>query len=219
MPLPIEQYALIGDLHTAALVGLDGSIDWLCFPQFDSPACFAALLGQPEHGRWQIAPVEDDHRGEAAVSNQYADSGDRVRHGARKRSHHGFHAAVRPSLGRGARGRGAARPGPDAPGAHRAFRLRMCRAVGAQGRWRAVDHRRARHAGAIGFGSRAGRRHEDRGGVHRGCGSTRVVLPELPALASGHRAAADGAEELERTEALWNAGADVASSRDDGTRP
>jgi GH15 family glucan-1,4-alpha-glucosidase len=58
MPLPIEQYALIGDLHTAALVGLDGSIDWLCFPQFDSPACFAALLGQPEHGRWQIAPVE-----------------------------------------------------------------------------------------------------------------------------------------------------------------
>ena len=59
MPLPIEQYALIGDLHTAALVGLDGSIDWLCFPQFDSPACFAALLGQPEHGRWRIAPVEE----------------------------------------------------------------------------------------------------------------------------------------------------------------
>jgi GH15 family glucan-1,4-alpha-glucosidase len=57
MPLPIEHYALIGDLHTAALVGLDGSIDWLCFPRFDSPACFAALLGGPEHGRWQIAPT------------------------------------------------------------------------------------------------------------------------------------------------------------------
>jgi GH15 family glucan-1,4-alpha-glucosidase len=56
MPLPIENYALIGDCHTAALVGSDGSIDWLCFPRFDSPACFAALLGGPEHGRWQLLP-------------------------------------------------------------------------------------------------------------------------------------------------------------------
>jgi len=52
----IEDYALIGDLQTAALVERGGSIDWLCFPRFDSGACFASMLGEPKNGRWLIAP-------------------------------------------------------------------------------------------------------------------------------------------------------------------
>ena len=53
----LEDYGLIGDLQSAALVGLSGSIDWLCFPRFDSASCFTALLGSPEHGRWLIEPA------------------------------------------------------------------------------------------------------------------------------------------------------------------
>ena len=53
----IEDYGLIGDLQTAALVGRDGSIDWLCFPRFDSGACFAALLGDERNGRWRSRPT------------------------------------------------------------------------------------------------------------------------------------------------------------------
>lgn len=56
MPPRIEDYALLGDTHTAALVNNEGSIDWLCMPRFNSAACFAALLGNEENGRWQIAP-------------------------------------------------------------------------------------------------------------------------------------------------------------------
>jgi GH15 family glucan-1,4-alpha-glucosidase len=57
MSLRIEDYAVIGDLHSAALVGIDGSIDWLCLPHFDSPSCFAKILGTEEHGFWKIAPA------------------------------------------------------------------------------------------------------------------------------------------------------------------
>ncbi len=58
MPLPLEDYAMIGNGSTAALVGRDGSIDWWCVPRFDAPACFAALLGDPDNGRWRIAPAD-----------------------------------------------------------------------------------------------------------------------------------------------------------------
>jgi GH15 family glucan-1,4-alpha-glucosidase len=82
MSLPIENYALVGDCHTAALVGSDGSIDWLCLPRFDSGACFAALLGGPEHGRWLLAPaapvrqVRRRYRGDSLVLETEFDTDD-----------------------------------------------------------------------------------------------------------------------------------------------
>jgi GH15 family glucan-1,4-alpha-glucosidase len=66
MPSAIADYALIGDCETAALVDRNGSMDWLCVPRFDSPACFAALLGSPENGQWRISPA-----GKYSVSRRY----------------------------------------------------------------------------------------------------------------------------------------------------
>ena len=67
MATTIAVYALIGDCETAALVSRDGSIDWLCWPRFDSDACFAALLGTPDNGRWRIAPQRENFQ----VSRKY----------------------------------------------------------------------------------------------------------------------------------------------------
>ena len=85
MPLRIEDYGLIGDCETAALVGRDGSIDWLCVPRFDSGACFAALLGTPEHGRWLLAPADPlrgNHRryrpGTAVLETEFETDGGAV---------------------------------------------------------------------------------------------------------------------------------------------
>ena len=69
MSQKIEDYAFIGNTHTAALVGRNGSMDWLCLPRFDSEACFSALLGSPENGRWLIAPAGEAH----SVTRRYRD--------------------------------------------------------------------------------------------------------------------------------------------------
>jgi GH15 family glucan-1,4-alpha-glucosidase len=78
----IEDYALLGDLQTAALVCRDGSLDWLCLPRFDSPACFAALLDSPEAGRWKGGPrvggpsTRRRYRGDTLVLEQEWDTPD-----------------------------------------------------------------------------------------------------------------------------------------------
>ncbi|WP_442793987.1 trehalase-like domain-containing protein [Paraburkholderia sp. HD33-4] len=70
MALRLEDYAMLGDGQSAALAGIDGSIDWLCWPAFDSSPCFAALIGEPNNGFWRIAP--DD--GVVAARRRYLDA-------------------------------------------------------------------------------------------------------------------------------------------------
>ncbi len=80
--LALEDYALLGDTHTSALVGRDGSVDWLCLPRFDSDACLAALLVGPEHGRWWLAPAGEyrttgrRYRGDSLVLQTEFTTGD-----------------------------------------------------------------------------------------------------------------------------------------------
>src|SRR5260221_11359212 len=72
----IEDYAIVGDMQSAALISRDGSVDWLCVPRFDSPACMAALLGDESHGQWRICPTAAEgppsRRGQ--VTRRYEDS-------------------------------------------------------------------------------------------------------------------------------------------------
>ena len=107
MPGRIEDYAMVGDLQTAALVGSDGSVDWLCFPRFDSPACFAALLGEDANGRWRMAPTSGGRCTTAPLQGAHARPGDRVGDPDRRREGDRLHAAPRCGArpGQGSRGR------------------------------------------------------------------------------------------------------------------
>jgi GH15 family glucan-1,4-alpha-glucosidase len=66
----IEDYAIVGDMQSVALICTDGSVDWLCLPRFDSDACFAALLGTEDHGQWRIAPTGT--AGKSPATRRYA---------------------------------------------------------------------------------------------------------------------------------------------------
>ena len=91
----LEDYGLIGDMQSAALVGRDGAVDWLCLPRFDSASCFSALLGDERHGRWLLAPAGEVRGDLAPLPAGDARARDRVRdrrgRGARDR----LHAAAR----------------------------------------------------------------------------------------------------------------------------
>src|SRR3954447_5646574 len=82
MPPRIEDYAIVGDCETAALISRAGSLDWLCWPRFDSGACFAALLGDPENGRWLLAPTDPNaratrrYRGDTMILETTYETGD-----------------------------------------------------------------------------------------------------------------------------------------------
>ena len=113
MALPIEDYAIIADTQTSALVGRNGSIDWLCVPRFDSGAIFAALLGNEENGHWTIAPAGEVRRRPPPVPRRDAGAGDRVRDRRRRGPADRLHAAARRGARRGADRRGRARPRTD----------------------------------------------------------------------------------------------------------
>ena len=140
----IEDYALIGDCETAALVSRDGSIDWLCWPRFDSAACFAALLGDANNGRWQIAPAAAP-AGSASVRVQrrYLPDASRKRVGRKsRRIERLFEQVVQAGIDDG-----SIRPGTDAHLAMLAV-LGMCNAVI---NWREADRGRDLRRIAAGF--------------------------------------------------------------------
>jgi len=127
MAMNIEDYAIIGDCETAALVGRDLSVDWLCWPRFDSPACFANLLGTKENGRWLITPVDPgakitrNYRGHTLISKPRS----RLPMGRHRERFHAGEDARQPSCASRARHK---RQRQAAYRAHHPFRLWFGRA-------------------------------------------------------------------------------------------
>ena len=184
---PIEDYALIGDCHSAALVSRDGSIDWLCWPRFDSPACFAALVGTPDNGRWRIAPAEPPVRvrrqyrpGTLILETIFETQG-------RQRRADRFHDRRHRQFVGGAHRRGPQRRGRDAARSGIAVRLRLRGAVGdaAAAQHRVARDRRARCRGAAQRRAAARREAHDGRRVHRRGGAARSVRPVARPVASG----------------------------------
>ncbi len=151
---------MVGDGHTTALISRDGSVDWLCWPRFDSAACFAALLGTPEQGLWRLAPDMPDGpspRSCAAATARTHWSSKPISKRRRARDRGRFHAAAQRPFGTGAHRHRTARHSAHEHGVGAALRLRIGDAVGqpsARRQRHPRDHgpgsRRAAHAGRSG---------------------------------------------------------------------
>ena len=194
MSTPIEDYALIGDCKSAALVSRDGSIDWLCWPRFDSEACFAALLGTPEHGRWLVAPRDEAritrrYRPDTLILETHFETDDGAATLVDFMPFRGDHSEI-VRLVVGTRGKLAM---------HTELVLRFGYGavvpwVTRAGRRRAARHRRAGHGGAAHAGASQRQGHDHGRRVHRRPRRDHSVRSDLFALApaAAGRARSDG---------------------------